>query len=150
MMALYSNGTDLRKRLSHKAAAIIKEKLFSSLNLHYSMVANSLYDISEKRVNVKITSKRKTGRYWFNIQRKNVHSYIWICYVPTQQTIEAFYWIPATEMWSYIRKNAYKDRTWERAGHPISNFEINTKKDLYIGGSKTRISIKRFRDQILT
>ena len=150
MMTLYSNRTDLRKRLSRKAAAIIKEKLFSSLNLHYSIVENSLYDIGEKRVNVKITSKRKTGRYWFNIQRKNVHSYIWICYIPTQQTIEAFYWIPAAEMWSCIGRSAYKDRTWERAGRPISNFEIDTKKDLYIGGAKARISIKRFRDQVLT
>ena len=140
----------MRKRLSSKAAAIVKEKMFSSLSLHYSIVANSLYDIGGKRVNVKITSKRKTGRYWFNIQRKNVHSYIWICYIPTQQTVEAFYWIPAAEMWSYISRSAYKDRTWERTGRPIPNFEIDTKKDLYIGGSKARISIKRFRDQVLT
>jgi len=140
----------LGKRLSSKAAAIVKEKMFSSLSLRYSIVANSLYDIGGKRVNVKITSKRKTGRYWFNIQRKNVHSYIWICYIPTQQTVEAFYWIPATEMWSYINRSAYKDRTWERTGRPIPNFEIDTKKDLYIGGPKARISIKRFRDQVLT
>jgi len=140
----------LRKRLSSKAAAIVKEKLFSSLSLHYSIVANSLYDIGGKRVNVKITSKRKTGRYWFNIQRKNVHSYIWICYIPTQQIVEAFYWIPATEMWSYINRSAYKDRTWERTGRPIPNFEIDSKKDLYIGGPKARISLKRFRDQVLT
>lgn len=136
-------------RLSRQEAKSIKEKLLSSIGVSYSMITNSVYVINGREVNVKITSKRSSGRYWFNIQRRNVNSYIWICYIPETRVVEAFYWIPAEEMWSYVRRRAYKDRTWERAGHPIANFEIDTKHDLYIGGPKTRISIRQFRGQIL-
>ncbi|MCW3981263.1 MAG: hypothetical protein NWF11_07295 [Candidatus Bathyarchaeota archaeon] len=134
-------------RLSRQEATFLKEKLLSSIGVPYSRVANSVYHIHGRRVNVKITSRRKSGRYWFNIQRRNVDSYIWICYIPETRGLEAFYWIPAEEMWSYVSRRAYKDRTWERAGHPIANFEVDTKRDLYIGGPQTQISIRQFRGQ---
>lgn len=132
-------------RLSRQEATSIKEKLLSSIGVPYSRVANSVYDIHGQRVNVKVTSRRKSGRYWFNIQRRNVNAYLWICCIPETRGIEAFYWIPAEEMWSYVRRRAYKDRTWEKAGHPIANFEIDPKRDQYIGGPKTQISIRQFR-----
>ncbi|MCW3981219.1 MAG: hypothetical protein NWF11_07065 [Candidatus Bathyarchaeota archaeon] len=139
----------MRVRLSREEATSIKEKLLSSNGVPYSVIANSVYDIDGRKVNVKITSRRSSGRYWFNIQRRSVNSYIWICFIPETRVLEAFYWIPADEMWSYVKRRAYKDRTWERAGHPIANFEIDTKHDLYIGGPKTRISIRKFRGKIL-
>ena len=134
------------KRLSREEADNVKEKLLVRLNLPYIRIANSLYDINGKRVNVKVTSRRLSGRYWFGIQRKNVHSYIWICYDPQMQIWEAYYWIPVGDMWGYIRHGSYRDRTWEKMGRPIPNFEIDTKRDLYIGGGNTKISIRKFRN----
>ena len=132
-------------KLSRQEATCIKEKLLTNIDVPYARVANSVYDINGRRVNVKITCRRRSGRYWFNIQRRDIHSYLWICCIPETRGIEAFYWIPAEKMWSYVRRRAYKDRTWERAGHPIANFEIDSKRDLYIGGPKTQISIQQFR-----
>lgn len=134
------------KRLSPEEAKNIKEKLLVKLNLPYFRLASSLYNIDGKRVNIKVTSPRLSGRYWFNIQRKKVDSYIWICYNPRMQTWEAYYWIPAGEMWSFINRGSYRDRTWEKRGRPIPNFEIDTQRDLYIGGGVTKISIRKFRN----
>ena len=49
-------------------------------------------------------------------------------------------------MWSMISQGSYRDRTWERSGRPIPNFEIDPQNDLYIGGEKKKIPISRFRD----
>ncbi len=134
------------KGLSRGEAAAIKERLVSKIGLPNSRIANSLYSIDGETVNVKVTSKRASGRYWFNIQRKKVHSYIWVCYDPQTQTWEAYYWIPVTNMWSYIKHGSYRDRTWEKRGRSIANFEIDPERDLYIGGEKTKVSIKNYRN----
>lgn len=132
--------------LSPLEANNLKERLLIKLNLSYSKIANSLYEIDGMRVNVRVTSRRSSGRYWFNIQRKNVDSYIWICYDPEIKDWEAYYWIPAKEMWNRISHGSYRDRTWERAGRPIPNFEIDPRNNQYIGGEKKKTSISKFRN----
>jgi hypothetical protein len=134
------------KGLSRGEAAAVKERLVSEIGLPHFQIVNSLYSIDGETVNVKVTSRRSTGRYWFNIQRKRVNSYIWICYDPQMQTWEAYYWIPAAEMWNYVKRGSYKDRTWESRGRSIANFEIDSERDLYIGGEKARLSISKYRN----
>ena len=133
------------KKLSRKEAAGIKNGLLDRLGLSYSRLADSLYSVDGKEVNIKITSRRSSGHYWFNLQRRNVHSYIWICYDPSLKFWEAYYWIPAEEMWRYVQRSSYRDRTWEEMGRPIPNFEIDCKNDLYIGGGRVKIAIEKFR-----
>ena len=130
--------------MSREKVDDIKEKLLGSLKLTFKKIANSLYYINGKRVNVKLTTPRQSGRYWFNIQRK-ADSYIWICYNPEIQYWEAYYWIPAEDMWLYIKKGSYRDRTWEEKGRPIPNFEIDTEHDLYVG-KNYETSIRKFRN----
>lgn len=133
-------------RLSREEVENIKENLLVRLNLPFFRIADSLYDIGAKRVNIKVTSPRASGRYWFGIQRKDVDSYVWICYNPEMQTLDAYYWIPAREMWNLISAGSYRDRIWEKKGRQIPNFEIDTKLNLYIGGGMTKISIEKFRN----
>ena len=132
--------------LSPLEANNLKERLLAQLDLPHSKIANSIYEINGERVNVRVTSKRTSGHYWFNIQRKSVKSYIWICYDTEIEDWEAYYWITKEEMWSMISQGSYRDRTWERSGRPIPNFEIDPQNDLYIGGEKKKIPISRFRD----
>jgi hypothetical protein len=132
--------------LSPLEANNLKERLLAKLNLRYSKIGNSLYEIDGERVNVKVSSKRVSGHYWFNIQRKNVDSYIWMCYDPEIEDWETYYWITRREMWDLIRHGSYRDRTWERSGRPIPNFVIDPRKDLYAGGGKEKIPIGKFRN----
>jgi len=136
----------MARLLSPLEASNLKERLLTKLNLPYSKIANSLYEVNGKRVNVRVTSRRSSGRYWFNIQRKNVDSYIWICYDPQIEDWESYYWIPSEEMWNIVSHGSYRDRTWERSGRSIPNFEIDPQKDLYVGGGRTKTSIGRFRN----
>ena len=131
-------------RIPPEEANRIKQKLLGGLGFPFAKVANSLYLIQGRRVNVKLTSPRASGRYWFNIQRR-ADSYLWICLNPRNQRWDAYYWIPASTMISLIRHGSYRDWTWARRGREIPNFMIDTKKDMYIVG-RTMISISRFRD----
>ncbi|MHA1378991.1 MAG: hypothetical protein ACTSRG_11470 [Candidatus Helarchaeota archaeon] len=132
------------ERISKEEATKIKENLIKSLNLPYWKIRDSLYKINKEEVNVKLTRPRASGRYWFNIQRK-ADSYIWICYNSDIEHWEAYYWIPAMEMWKFVKCSSYRDRTWEEKGYQISNFEIDIKSDLYIGG-EYKFSIKKFKN----
>jgi hypothetical protein len=102
--------SELIGRLSREEVENIKENLLVRFNLPFFRIADSLYDIGAKRVNIKVTSPRASGRYWFGIQRKDVDSYVWICYNPEMQTLDAYYWISAREMWNLISAGSYRDR----------------------------------------
>jgi len=123
----------------------VKESFLRNLKIPYTKIGRGLYNMDGKRVNVKLTKPRSSGRYWFGIQR-NADSYVWICYNPEIYFWEAYYWVPAEEMWTIISIGSYRDRTWEEKGRQIPNFEIDPRLDLYIGGKNVKISIRRFRN----
>jgi len=111
-------------------AQSLKDSFVANLGLPYTKIRNSLYRISGKCVNVKITTPRTSSRYWFNIQAE-ADSYIWICYNPQLGNIVVYYWIPSDQMHRLINTKSYPDRTWELRGRIIPNFEIDPKSDSY-------------------
>jgi hypothetical protein len=118
-------------KLSRTELQNLKDRFVANLGLPYTKIRNSLYFIGGKRVNIKITTPRASGRYWFNFQTE-ADSYIWLCYNPSFGDIEACYWIPNDQMHRMVDIASYEDRYWAKRGRVIPNFEIDSKSDSYI------------------
>lgn len=126
----------------------LKDRFVVNLGLPYAKIRNdnSFYLICGKRVNIKVTMPRASGRYWFNFQTR-ADSYIWLCYNPELGDIESYYWIPRDEMCRLINTASYPDNYWKKRGRVIPNFEIDSKSDAYVvrGNSESILQFKNLR-----